>query len=447
MHKESPMKPLRSGLTLLLAVVFLAGCNTAVVPSSSQRSPAYSLTLKITKADTLEGLESRYGGNVVLYQPEDGFAVLGLDTSELNTQGINAKAQANRAVFWGGGQLAKMGGRVSSWAGGSVSAWAGGSVSAWAGGRVSAWAGGIYQPLPQNTSKWQTLNLQEAQTLANNLGAGVKVAVIDSGIDLAHPAFEGGLVSASEMWDYVGNDGVPQEEGTLGTGAYGHGTNVASIVLQLAPKAKILPLRVLGPDGSGDAIHVAAAISHAVSQGADVINLSLGSDVRSEAVAATITAATNKGVYIVSSSGNTANTDVTYPANDSSNDTTTLGQYSVSVGSVDAGDKKSSFSTYGVTLEMVGPGELVYGPVPDKRLGAWSGTSMAAPMVSGAIALALGQTIYVPRAGLTDMLESRAANIYSQGLNADYEDEAQNLHFLGEGRLDVEHFIYDVTRP
>jgi hypothetical protein len=48
---------------------------------------------------------------------------------------------------------------------------------------------------------------------------------------------------------------------------------------------------------------------------------------------------------------------------------------------------------------------------------------------------------------LTDLLESRAANIYSKGLNSAYEDEAQGLHFLGEGRLDVEHFIYDATRP
>jgi thermitase len=413
---------------------------------SSPSSFDYSLTVATDSNDTVEGLESLYGGKVMLWQPQDGFAVLGLDHAHLSAQG-SVKVQPNRSLFWGGGQLAWLGGSVSAWAGGSVSAWAGGSVSAWAGGSVSAWAGGIYQPLPHNTSKWQSLNLQQAQALANNLGAGIKVAVIDSGIDLEHPAFVGGLAPASQMWDYVANDGVPQEEGTLGIGAFGHGTNVASIILQIAPKAKILPLRVLGPDGSGDAINVAAAISRAVSKGATIINLSLGSEIRSDAVAEAIAAATSKGVYVIASSGNTANSNITYPASDASADTTTLGRYSVSVGSVDAEDKKSSFSSYGLALEMVGPGELVYGPVPGKRLGAWSGTSMAAPMVSGALALALGQTIYVPRADLTDLLESRAANIYSKGLNSAYEDEAQGLHFLGEGRLDVEHFIYDATRP
>lgn len=429
---------------IIFSSILFVSCG-AVKPNvpSSATNPEYSLTVNITENDTIEALESRYGGKVVIWQPEDGYAVLGLEnTSDLQAMGT---LEPNRNAFMAGGKLSWMSGSVSSWAGGSVSAWAGGSVSAWAGGSVSAWAGGRYVPLPANTAKWQKMNLEAAQTLATNLGAGIKVAVIDSGVDLSHPGLKGGFVAPADMWDYVGNDAVSQEEGTLGVGAFGHGTNVASIVLQIAPKAKILPLRVLGPNGSGDALNVASAINRAVSKGANVINLSLGSDTRSSPVASAIAAATAKGVYVISSSGNTANTRITYPANDLSADTTTLGRYSVSVGSVSAGDKKSSFSTYGTTLELVGPGEVVYGPVPGNRLGAWSGTSMAAPMVSGAIALALGETIYVPRAQLTDMLESRAANIYSGGLNESYENG--DLHLLGEGRLDVEHFIYDVTRP
>jgi thermitase len=424
-------------LLTIVGFVMLVSCGAIkpVIPSLAT-SPEYTLTVNISESATITELESRYGGKVVIWQPEDGYAVLGLNYSDANLHTAGT-LEPNRNAFMAGGKL--------SWMSGSVSSWAGGSVSAWAGGSVSAWAGGSYVPVPANTAKWQTMNLQAAQTLATNLGAGIKVAVIDSGVDLSHPGLKGGFVAATDMWDYVGNDAVPQEEGTLGVGAFGHGTNVASIVLQIAPKAKILPLRVLGPNGSGDALNVASAINRAVSKGAKVINVSLGSDTRSSAVANAIAAATAKGVYVIASSGNTANTSITYPANDLSADTTTLGRYSVSVGSVDASDQKSAFSTYGTTLELVGPGEVVYGPVPGNRLGAWSGTSMAAPMVSGAIALALGQKIYVPHADLTDMLESRAANIYRQGLNATYENGT--LHLLGEGRLDVEHFIYDATRP
>ena len=86
--------------------------------------------------------------------------------------------------------------------------------------------------------------------------------------------FAGTLAPASEWMDFVDNDGCPMDE--PGGDGYGHGTGVAGVVLQVAPNATILPFRVLGPDGSGDMTSVLAAIDHAVTMGADVINLSLG---------------------------------------------------------------------------------------------------------------------------------------------------------------------------
>ena len=432
-------------LMVSLGVVALVACAELASPAPSGSSrPAYSLTITLEKDASAADLEAYYDGEVGVWQPEDGFAIFGLDegaaerfTSSLSLSASSASLEPNKDVFWGSGKLAWMSGGVSAWAGGSVSAWAGGSVSAWAGGMVSAWAGGKYAPLPENTAKWQKLDLQRAQTLAGELGAGVTVAVIDSGIDLQHPAFEGGLVPASMMWDYVENDSVPQEEGVLGEGAYGHGTNIASIILQVAPKAKILPLRVLEPDGSGDTIDVAAAISYAVTKGAKVINLSLGSEVRSAAVATAIDAATAKGVFVISSSGNTADQRVTYPASEAHFDTLS-GRYSISVGSVDANDNKSSFSTYGTSLELVAPGEGAYGPVPGERLGAWTGTSMAVPMVAGALALALSEDLNLSLKVLTDRLGNEAEDIYEHNQNDAYK------HLLGEGRLDIAEFLEQV---
>jgi thermitase len=437
-------------LTQIGVGLLLAGCGTAALPAqviqptaedqlkATSSNDDFSLTVNITATDTVKGLEVKYGGKVLIWRPKQAYAVIGLDTLSANqvrsTSG-SAKLERNKGVFSGGGQLATMSGTVSAWAGGTVSAWAGGTVSAWAGGVVSAWAGGKFVPVPQNTSKWQKMNLQAAQTAASNLGAGIKVAIIDTGIDLKHPAFHGGLVAASEMWDYVGNDAVPQEEGVLSQGAYGHGTSVAGIVLQIAPKVKLLPLRVLGSNGSGDVINVAAAINRAVDFGAKVINLSLGSDVRSEAVATAIDAATAKGVFVISSSGNTANQSITFPASQANFDTTTTGLYSLSVGSVNALDQKSSFSTYGAGLELVAPGEVVYGPFPTNRLGAWSGTSMSAPMASGALALALAQNLSVFQQDLTHKIKSRAFNIYRQGQNPAYQ------YMLGDGRLDIASFL------
>jgi thermitase len=427
-----------------LSIAAFTSCNAVTPPAPQVRADSleydYTTNVEITPNDARADLEANFGGKVVIFEPEQGFAVLGFNNTDDMAQALNAnpKLERNKGVFLGGGKMAWMNGSVSAWAGGSVSAWAGGSVSAWAGGSVSAWAGGNYTFVPQNSFKWRQIRLEQSQRYATNLGNGVKVAVIDTGIDLKHPAFVGAILQ-TEAWDFVGNDAIPQEEGTLGVGAYGHGTNVAGIILQIAPRAKILPLRVLGTDGSGDVTRVAAAINYAVNKGAQVINLSLGSEDKSAVVQSAIDAAAKKGVIVIASSGNTGDRNVTFPASDAYADRT-AGLYSISVGSVNASDLKSTFSTYGDTkkpLEIVAPGELVYAPAPDNRMAAWSGTSMAAPMVSGALALALGQPLKVSKLDLLEKLRVTATDIYNNNMNSAYKD------MLGKGRLNIELFLVD----
>jgi subtilisin family serine protease len=426
------------GATLaVFAVLALSSCNTVTLPVAVAPVRADSLeydhatSVAVTPDQTKADLEAEYGGRVVVFQPEAGYAVLGFDNKQAKPRGKGKtlELERNKGVFLGGGQMA--------WMSGGMTAWAGGGMTAWAGGGMTAWAGGVFTTIPANTAKWSQIRLEQAQRLAVNLGAGVKVAVLDTGIDLNHRAFSNSI-SRTDMWDFVGNDAVPQEEGTIGVGGFGHGTNVAGIVLQIAPRAQILPLRVLGPDGSGDVTRIAAAINYGVSKGAQVINMSLGSEDKSAAVEAAIKAAADKGVWVVSSSGNTGDQNVTFPANEAYVEKTTAGQYSVSVGSVNSADLKSEFSTYGTKkepLEMVAPGEVVYAPAPGNMMAAWSGTSMAAPMATGALALALGQTLKVNRGDLVDKLLSGTADIYSGGMNKQYKD------LLGEGRLDVEKFL------
>ena len=429
-----------------LAIAALTACNTVAPPAAQGRADSleydYAMNVDITASDTKASLESKYGGKVVILESAMGYAVMGFDGAQADTQALagNVRLERNKGAFLGGGQMARMNGSVSVWAGGSVSVWAGGSVSVWAGGSVSVWAGGNYNPVPQNSVTWRQIHLEQGQRLAMNLGNEVKVAIIDTGIDLKHPAFAGAILE-TEMWDFVGNDATPQEEGTLGFGAYGHGTNVAGIVLQIAPRAKILPLRVLGADGSGDVTRVAAAINYAVSKGVQIINLSLGSDGESSTVKKAIEAAGKQGVFVVASSGNTGDQKVTFPAS-AAYENKGLGTYSLSVGSVNSRDEKSLFSTYGTEKEPLGivaPGESVYAPAPNNRMAAWSGTSMAAPMNSGALALALGQTLKVSKSELMNKFRAAASDIYDNGLNEAYED------LLGKGRLDIEQFLTHVV--
>jgi len=321
---------------------------------------------------------------------------------------------------------------VNAWAGG-VNAWAGG-VNAWAGG-VNAWAGGVDNPFPGNDHAWAQIGLGQAHELATQLGQGVLVAVIDTGIDLNHSGFAGRLSPASTWLDLVDNDTYPHEgyeyvlrkgEWVLeptGTGAYfGHGTAAAGIVLQAAPRATILPIRVLDSRGRGDASSIVMAIDHAIAQGAQVINLSLGTrnDVRS--IRAMVDYAHSLGVIVVASSGNSGNTRVTYPA-------VTAAQsayvHAIGVGSVDADDQKSSFSTYGANLEMLAPGSGIATLFPGEAIARVNGTSFAAPWVSGVAALAIGAGASAPAQPIVD------ASVSVDAVNPQFAGQ------LGQGRLDA----------
>jgi subtilisin family serine protease len=123
-----------------------------------------------------------------------------------------------------------------------------------------------------------TIRLAEAHTLTH--GAGIVVAVLDTGIDRDHPALAGALVPG---FDFVDFDADPSEEGTRDNIGHGHGTHVAGLVVLAAPDARIMPVRVLNPEGVGNLWVLAEGLAYAVDpdgdpqtdDGADVINLSL----------------------------------------------------------------------------------------------------------------------------------------------------------------------------
>ncbi|GHF38844.1 serine protease [Deinococcus metalli] len=408
---------------------------TADVPLAAAAARFGSVgNVRLRDGDTASGVAQETGGQILTWDTS-GCAAGDADTcaalvglTQPSSSPRLEQVESNRDALSGGGALTAM-------MGGAISIWAGGAISIWAGGAISIWAGGQYQPIPQNTALWKQIGLPWAQKLAPHLGRGVTVAVIDSGIDLLHPALRDALSDPATWQDFYAGDTVPQEEGTLGTGAYGHGTNVAGIVLQIAPGARIMPLRVLGPDGSGDVAMVAQAIDWAVAHGAQVINLSLGSTEASSIIEKALKKATAKGVLVVASAGNANENRITYPAALARGDSG-LSRAILSVGSVNGSDVKSSFSNYGDALELVAPGEAVYAPAPDGRMAGWSGTSMAAPMASGGLALALGERLSDKTATLPDLMATTAAYVYANSANSAYVGK------LGpRGRLNLPAFL------
>ena len=229
------------------------------------------------------------------------------------------------------------------------------------------------------------MRLPQAHALSKNFGYGVKVAVIDTGIDTAHPAFTGSLAPSTEWKDFVDNDTNPME--VSGGNGYGHGTGVAGIILQVAPKATILPIRVLNQNGAGDSDDVIAAIDWAVQKGAKVINLSLGTNEPVAALKTMVSYANQMGIFVITSAGNAGTTSMTFPAADAQN-----APYSdklFSVGSVNSSGSRSSFSNYGSALKFSAPGEQIYSAYPASQSAHMTGTSFAAPIIAGVVTLAL----------------------------------------------------------
>ena len=444
--KQRVKRALQLG-TLGLSFVALTACGGMSAPEAEleTQSPTrydYSMSVEVTPQDSQADIEQRYGGSAVVWRPEAGFAVLGIQGGELTTLSVGAEANLDSFSI---PSVSAQG--YNSWAGG-YNSWAGG-YNSWAGG-YNSWAGGTDQPpttFEENLKTWKRIRLAEGQALAPKLGKGVKVAVIDTGVDVHHPALRGKLAPTNEWKDFVDGDSLPLDAYNATSDAdnagYGHGTGVAGVILQVAPEATILPIRVLKSNGKGDTTDIAAAIDWAVKQGADVINLSLGTYVDADSIQDMMTYGASHNVYFVASSGNTGDERITYPARLAKDDWGPLGKlsyFSVSVGSIDEHGRKSPFSTYGRELEIVAPGQEVYTLLPNHGVTHRTGTSFAAPMAAGALALALGELggssfDHTPR--LTVALRFSSDRTLHQADGA-YEG------LLGTGRLNLKIFMTKV---
>ena len=432
---------------LLLTASLLSACGSVNPPAdtAAQSLPSsfkYLHTLSMAPNVSEADLQQRYGGSVVGYYPEEGRAVIAthsanlegnaLGVQDLSTE-LNTKSYAiteQGMGIWSTG--------FGAWSTG-YGAWSTG-YGAWSTGKLADSAAAASTTFKDNLPFWNMIKLSEAQSIAPQLGAGVTVAVIDTGIDLNHPSFKGKL-DLTNAKDYIDGDARPQDVDGDTTSAfsagYGHGTSVASLILQMAPNATILPIRVLGPDGGGDTATVVSAINYAVSKGVDIINLSLGSSTASAALDSAVQYAVSKGVAVVCAAGNTGTTSMVYPAR-SAKGSTSQGSGSISVGSVNGKFLKSSFSSYGRNLELTAPGEGLTAAFPGNRYSKVSGTSFAAPVVSGV--LALGTSTRAPNttaSQVADMLIDVDATATPPS------DPNYSATLLGNGTLNAYKYIYE----
>lgn len=208
-------------------------------------------------------------------------------------------------------------------------------------------------------------------------GKGIAVAVLDTGCDMKHDYLKDNLLhginfmpkNATDIFDVTDRNG--------------HGTHVAGIIKSVAPDVKILPIKVLGDYGNGSYDAIVQGIYFAIEQKVDIINMSLGGGLDYKPLHQAIKDAVKADISVVVASGNEGDAlgytdEICFPA---------FYEEVIEVGAIDFLDNIADFSNSNIQLDVCSYGVDIFSSYYDNQYAKCSGTSQAAPHVSGALCL------------------------------------------------------------
>ncbi len=217
-------------------------------------------------------------------------------------------------------------------------------------------------------------------------GEGIKIAVIDSGCDINHDSIKDNIIGVRNFTD------EDRKNQNIVIDRVGHGTHVIgtiaakgqnNTVVGVAPNVGIYVLKAIDRTGSGKLSWVVNAINYAVKLKVDIISMSLGMSQSNDKLERAIKEAINKDILVVCAAGNdgdgnSESFEYSYPA-----------AYPdvISVGAVDKNGVPASFSNSNLAIDLLAPGVNILSTFPNNQFAILSGTSMAAPHVSGSLAL------------------------------------------------------------
>lgn len=257
----------------------------------------------------------------------------------------------------------------------------------------------------QGQSSIPLVNFGRAASLAT--GAGVTVAVLDTGVSPRHPALAAQLLTG---WNFIegsaDTDDVPRSRDSNGNGKpdelVGHGTFVAGLIARFAPGARLLPVKILDGDGQGTLWDAVQGIRFAISRGARVINLSFGLQAQPKLLADAVQEAKKRGVVVVTSAGNRNSDREQFPAH-----------YSevLTVAALGPDRVKAGFSNFGSDVDVAAPGVDVVSTFWNGSYATWSGTSFSTAIVSGQAALILSRNRTLRWDRVIKLIRSTAHNV------------------------------------
>lgn len=268
---------------------------------------------------------------------------------------------------------------------------------------------------PAQEADWGIYSINAPAAWYNSTGEGIKIAVIDTGISKKHPDLNvaGGvnLINSSNIrkWD---DDN-------------GHGTHVAGIigacnnsigVVGVAYDSELYAVKVLDSTGNGQISDVIEGIEWAVENDMDIISMSIGTTAYSEALEDACDFAYDSGVLVIaaagnSGDGNSSTNNVEYPAKFDS---------VIAVGAVDSNNLLPSWSSDGEEVELAAPGVNIYSTYIGDSYVYSSGTSMAAPFVSGVAALIKSQNPSLNASEIRNIMDLNALDLGDQGKDSDF---------------------------
>jgi subtilisin family serine protease len=262
------------------------------------------------------------------------------------------------------------------------------------------------------------LHVAEAQALSH--GDNVRVAVVDSGIDVSHPELAGDIEAT---FDTLGTNEKP----------HAHGTAVASLIVGhlrlrgVAPAARILAVRSFSAntdnDGTtGTTFNILKGLDWAISQHVNIINMSFAGP-PDPATSRLLAGAVDKGIVLIAAAGNSGpRSPPMFPADDPS---------VIAVAATDDHDHLFKRSTPGPNIAVAAPGVDIVVAVPNAGYDVMTGTSFAAPLVSGVAALMLARNPQLDPKAIRTLLQSTAHDLGSPGRDDQY----------GAGLVDAERAV------
>lgn len=275
----------------------------------------------------------------------------------------------------------------------------------------------IIDELPEGLD-WGLTAINAEKAWEVTKGKGAKIAVIDTGIDMNHPDFKESLKGTINMHKHIKDV----------TDEYGHGTHVAGLITGkhtgIAPEAELYVAKVLDEKGKGTMANVLDGISFAINYDVDVLCMSLGVPAKLPVpLEQRLFDARAKGITVVCAVGNGGKNRLEFPS-----------KYEdiIAVGGVDKDLKHAKFSNYGAEIDISAPSIDVLSTYKDGNYARMTGTSMASPLVAGAVAL----LISVAKEQGVKLTPYDIKNILSTRLNEDHS------YRYGWGVLDLEKLLF-----